>query len=189
MKTKPANGAKVLLAGFFHAMNVTLAEAGKSGRGAKSAGSGETPRRGRAMRFAQQNAFAVRRSRTAAPTGEAARLPRPAKPVGARARAPGNFCRSAPKREGSSILCAAAFVGAGDKRGLQKPPCRYRSKRQSSSRPSVETVTTRHGMNFPLCWSALFTAFSIPPQHGTSMRTTATLLMSFSAMIWASFSV
>ena len=166
MKTKPANGAKVLLAGFFHAMNVTLAEAGKSGRGAKSAGSGETLRR-----------------------GEAARLPRPAKPVGARARAPGNFCRSAPKREGSSILCAAAFVGVGDKWGLQKPPCRYRSKRQSSSRPSVETVTTRHGMNFPLCWSALFTAFSIPPQHGTSMRTTVTLLMSFSAMIWASFSV
>lgn len=163
MKTKPANGAKVLLAGFFHAMNVTLAEAGKSGRGAKSAGSGETPRRGRAMRFAQQNAL--------------------------RARAPENFCRSAPKREGSSILCAAAFVGVGDKRGLQKPPCRYRSKRQSSSRPSVETVTTRHGMNFPLCWSALFTAFSIPPQHGTSMRTMVTLLMSFSAMIWASFSV
>lgn len=77
MKTKPANGAKVLLAGFFHAMNVTLAEAGKSGRGAKSAGSGETPRRGRAMRFAQQNAFAVRRSRTAAPTDEVGRGARP----------------------------------------------------------------------------------------------------------------
>ena len=50
------------------------------------------------------------------------------------------------------------------------------------------TVTTCHGMNFPLCWSAFFAASSSPPQQGTSMRTTVTLLMSFSRMISVSFS-
>ena len=38
-------------------------------------------------------------------------------------------------------------------------------------------------MNFPLCWSAVFAAISSPPQQGTSMRTTVTLLMSFSRII------
>lgn len=42
-------------------------------------------------------------------------------------------------------------------------------------RPSVPIVYTCHGINFPLAISAFFTAASIPPQHGTSMRTTVTL--------------
>ena len=58
----------------------------------------------------------------------------------------------------------------------------------STSRPSTVTVTTCHGMNFPLCWSAFFAASSSPPQQGTSMRTTVTLLMLFSRMISVSFS-
>ena len=43
-------------------------------------------------------------------------------------------------------------------------------------------------MNFPLCWSAFFAAISSPQQQGTYMRTTVTLLMSFSRMISVSFS-
>ena len=58
----------------------------------------------------------------------------------------------------------------------------------SISRPSTVTVTTCHGMNFPLCWSAFFAASSSPPQQGTSIRTTVTLLMSLLRMISVSFS-
>ena len=43
--------------------------------------------------------------------------------------------------------------------------------------PSVEMVTTRQGINLPLICKAFFTACSIPPQQGTSMTTTVTLLM------------
>lgn len=49
----------------------------------------------------------------------------------------------------------------------------------SSILPSVEIVTTCQGMNLPLFCSAVFAACSSPPQHGTSIRTTVTLLMSF----------
>ena len=51
------------------------------------------------------------------------------------------------------------------------------SRPQVSSRirPSVEMVTTYQGMNLPLSWRAFFTASSMPPQQGTSMRTTVTL--------------
>ena len=55
-------------------------------------------------------------------------------------------------------------------------------------RISQRTVATCHGMNFPLCRSAFFAASSSPPQQGTSIRTTVTLLMSFSRMISVSFS-
>ena len=44
--------------------------------------------------------------------------------------------------------------------------------------PSTEMVATCQGMNFPLACSAFFTAASMPPQHGTSIRTTVTLLIS-----------
>lgn len=37
-------------------------------------------------------------------------------------------------------------------------------------RPSVEITATRQGMNLPLCCNARLTAFSMPPQQGTSMR-------------------
>ena len=36
--------------------------------------------------------------------------------------------------------------------------------------PSMEMVTTCHGMNFPLVCSAFFAAISKPPQQGTSIR-------------------
>ena len=53
---------------------------------------------------------------------------------------------------------------------------RYRSVfPQSSILPSVEMVTTCHGINFPLCCNAVFAACSSPPQQGTSMRTMVTL--------------
>ena len=55
--------------------------------------------------------------------------------------------------------------------------------------PSVDIVITCHGMNLPLFLSAVFTAFSVPPQQGTSILTTLTLLMSFAAMISVSFSL
>ena len=45
------------------------------------------------------------------------------------------------------------------------------------SLPSVEIVTTCHGINLPLSCNALFTAFSIPPQQGTSILTILTLLI------------
>ena len=58
----------------------------------------------------------------------------------------------------------------------------------SFSLPSSVTVTTCHGMNFPLFFRAVTAARSNPPQQGTSMRTTVTLLTSFSLMISVSFS-
>ena len=64
----------------------------------------------------------------------------------------------------------------------------YRLPSAVAGWPSTVTVTTCHGMNFPLCWSAFFAASSSPPQQGTSIRTTVTLLMSFSRMISVSFS-
>ena len=53
--------------------------------------------------------------------------------------------------------------------------------------PSVETITTSHGISYPLVSSAFFTACSIPPQQGTSMRTMVTLFISFWRMISVSF--
>ena len=63
------------------------------------------------------------------------------------------------------------------------PPASY-----SRIRPSVEIVTTCHGMNLPDAISARLTAFSSPPQHGTSMRRILTLLILLFAMICESFS-
>lgn len=59
---------------------------------------------------------------------------------------------------------------------------------QSSILPSVEIVTTCQGINLPLFCSAVFAAFSSPPQQGTSMRTTVTLLTSLSLMMAVSLS-
>lgn len=44
--------------------------------------------------------------------------------------------------------------------------------------PSAEMVTTSFGMSFPLALMALLTAFSRPPQQGTSIRVTVMLLIS-----------
>ena len=54
--------------------------------------------------------------------------------------------------------------------------------------PSVETITTSHGISFPLFSSAFFTACSIPPQQGTSIRTTVMLRMSLCFRISVSLS-
>ena len=54
--------------------------------------------------------------------------------------------------------------------------------------PSVEMVITCHGMNLPLACRARLTAFSIPPQQGTSIRTIFTLFMLLLDMICVSFS-
>ena len=54
--------------------------------------------------------------------------------------------------------------------------------------PSVEIVTTCHGIILLLFCRAVTTAFSMPPQHGTSMRTTVTDLMLFRPIISVSFS-
>lgn len=57
----------------------------------------------------------------------------------------------------------------------------------SRMRPSVEMVTTFHAMNLPQAYSALFTAFSMPPQQGTSIRTTVMLRMLLLLRISVSF--
>ena len=55
--------------------------------------------------------------------------------------------------------------------------------------PSVDIVTTLQGINLPLVFSALVTAVSIPPQQGTSIRTTVTLFILLFDIISVSFSV
>ena len=60
---------------------------------------------------------------------------------------------------------------------------------QSRIFPSMEMVTTCHGMNFPLVCSAFFAAISKPPQQGTSMRRMVTLWMSLLRRISVSFSL
>ena len=60
---------------------------------------------------------------------------------------------------------------------------------QSRIFPSMEMVTTCHGINFPLACSAFFAAISKPPQQGTSMRRMVTLWMSLLRRISVSFSL
>lgn len=67
-------------------------------------------------------------------------------------------------------------------------PLRVNLSHKSIIRPSSEIVTTCHGMNLPEACNAFFAASSRPPQHGTSMRTMVTDVMSFSRMISVSFS-
>ena len=55
--------------------------------------------------------------------------------------------------------------------------------------PSMEMVTTCHGMNFPLVCSAFFAAISKPPQQGTSMRRMVTLWISLLRRISVSYSL
>ena len=61
--------------------------------------------------------------------------------------------------------------------------------RSSRILPSVERVTTRQGRNLPLFCRAVTAARWMPPQQGTSMRTTVRLLMSFWDRMAVSFSV
>lgn len=55
--------------------------------------------------------------------------------------------------------------------------------------PSTEIVTTRNGTAFLLSLNAWAAALSIPPQHGTSILTTVTLLIRFCERTALSFSV
>ena len=57
------------------------------------------------------------------------------------------------------------------------------------SRPSVPTTTVRRGMSRPLRATAVSAARWMPPQQGTSIRATVTLLTSLAARMAASFSV
>ena len=57
----------------------------------------------------------------------------------------------------------------------------------SRMRPSVVMVTTRQGRSLPLAAMARRAACSMPPQQGTSMRATVTLLTSLPARMAASF--
>ena len=59
---------------------------------------------------------------------------------------------------------------------------------ESITCPSSESVTTCQGMNLPDSCNTFFAAISSPPQHGTSMRTIVTDVMSFSRNISVSFS-
>ena len=77
--------------------------------------------------------------------------------------------------------------GTPSERGSLTPP--RSSSHPSSIFPSMETVTTCHGMNFPLARRADFAACSKPPQQGTSIRTTVSERISFSERIAVSFSV
>ncbi len=49
--------------------------------------------------------------------------------------------------------------------------------------PSTDIVTTLSEIDFPLISSAFFAAYSIPPQHGTSIRTTVMLVILFCDII------
>ena len=62
-------------------------------------------------------------------------------------------------------------------------------KNYSKILPSVEMVTIFQGINFPLFIRACLVALSIPPQQGTSILTTVTLLMLLPPIIAVSFSV
>ena len=55
--------------------------------------------------------------------------------------------------------------------------------------PSVEIVTTLHGINFPLACNAFFAASSMPPQQGTSIRMIVTLFILLFAIMAVSFSM
>lgn len=65
---------------------------------------------------------------------------------------------------------------------------RFRAN-HSIIRPSVEIVTTCQGIILPLFCSAARTACSMPPQQGTSIRTTVTDLMWFVRRMPVSFSL
>ena len=69
-------------------------------------------------------------------------------------------------------------------RSFHAPVPAYRER----TSPLVASTTTCQGIILPLCCKARLTAFSIPPQQGTSMRTTVTLWMSFCRRISVSFS-
>ena len=72
---------------------------------------------------------------------------------------------------------------------IQAAPERNDAPQPGRRSPLVEMTTTCHGRNLPLFCKAVRTACSMPPQQGTSMRTTVTLLILFSRMITASFSL
>ena len=74
------------------------------------------------------------------------------------------------------------------KKALGRFLCLLKALRYDRIFPLTDMVTTCTGICLPLACSALVTAFSIPPQQGTSIRTTVTLRMSFSLKMAVSFS-
>ena len=77
--------------------------------------------------------------------------------------------------------------GTAGGRPHRPPSCKV-SAYSSSIRPSTDRVTTCQGSSLPQAERAFFRAFSIPPQQGTSIRTSFTDLMSLTFKISVSFS-
>ena len=111
---------------------------------------------------------------------------RPLPAVASMQNAPGLTCR---RRKSWTMVSVFISVSPIKKGGIIALPLYHLFRYGSRMRPSVETVTTCHGRNLPLFCRAVRTACSMPPQQGTSMRTTVTLLISFCRMIAVSFSL
>ena len=94
-----------------------------------------------------------------------------------RIQTPGNTAVGEPKWEADGVGCAFPC-------GPYQPPSPH-----YKIFPWVDSVMIWQGIFFPLFWTAFTTACSIPPQQGTSMRTTVTFFMVFCRMISVSFSV
>lgn len=91
--------------------------------------------------------------------------------------------------QNSNLLAQGEGRFVGDVFDLIHKSTLHSSVQLSSTRPSVDSVTTCQGRNLPLFFSAVTAACSIPPQQGTSMRTTVRLLIRFWRRISVSFSL
>ena len=94
-----------------------------------------------------------------------------------------------PVPSSSNLLAQGEGRFVGDVFDLIHKSTLLSSVQLSSTRPSVDSVTTCQGRNLPLFFSAVTAACSIPPQQGTSMRTTVRLLIRFWRRISVSFSL
>ena len=90
--------------------------------------------------------------------------------------------------EGIPVAALQALADGG-RRFVQRLLFWFAIIYRSRIRPSTEKVTTFQGMNLPLFLRAVTAACSRPPQQGTSIRRTVTLLMSLLRMISVSFSL
>ena len=97
------------------------------------------------------------------------------------ARQRSNFCQS--DCHEFSLLNTASAVSFPSILHVLNENCKCKSAKStksgqsSSNSPWMEMIFTCHGSSLPQFCSAVRTAYSSPPQHGTSMRTTVTLLI------------
>lgn len=129
---------------------------------------------------------------------------------------PGRLFREGPSQKGAMPARGAGFLwrkqtptgaalslcsppGEPPRRGVASPrlaqsmpPVCHRAygriHRPCKIRPSAERTTTCKGMAFSLPATACWTARWMPPQQGTSIRTTVTLRMSLASRSWVSLS-